>query len=52
LQLDSDRALVGVNEQWLTMVQSRLSLLEKAIAITLGSRRVVTLISQHDVHAS
>ena len=52
LQLDSERALVGVNEQWLTMVQSRLSLLEKAIAITLGSRRVVTLISQHDVHAS
>ena len=52
LQLDSDRALVGVNEQWLTMVQSRLSLLEKTIAITLGSRRVVTLISQHDVHAS
>jgi len=51
LQLDTDRALVGVNEQWLTMVQSRLSLLEKAIAITLDSRRV-TLISQHDVHAS
>jgi len=40
LQLDTDRALVGVNEQWLTMVQSRLPLLEKAIAITLGSRRV------------
>lgn len=52
LQLDSDRALVGVNEQWLTIVHSRLSLLEKAIAITLGSRRVVTLISQHDVHAA
>jgi hypothetical protein len=51
LQLDSDRALVGVNERWLTMVQSRLFLLEKAIAITLGSRRV-TLIGQHDVHAS
>ena len=51
LQLDSDRALVGVNEQWLTMVQVRLSLLEKAIAITLGSRKV-TLISQHDVYAS
>jgi DNA polymerase-3 subunit gamma/tau len=51
LQLDSDRALVGVNEQWLTMVQVRLSLLEKAIAITLGSRRV-TLIGQHDVHVS
>ena len=52
LQLDTDRALVGVNEQLLTMVQSRLSLLEKAIAITLGLRRDVTLISQHDVHAS
>ena len=51
LQLDSDRALVGVNEKWLTMVQDRLSLLEKAIAITLGLRKV-TLISQHDVHAS
>ena len=38
LQLDTDRALVGVNEQWLTMVQERLSLLEKAIAIALGSR--------------
>ncbi len=52
LQLDSERALVGVNEQWLTMVQVRLSLLEKAIAITFGSRREVTLISQYDVHAS
>jgi len=44
LQLDTDRALVGVNEQLLTMVQSRLSLLEKAIAIALGSRRVSLII--------
>ena len=42
-QLDDRRAVVRVASSWLTMVQSRLPLLEKAIQATLGGTRQITL---------
>jgi DNA polymerase-3 subunit gamma/tau len=42
-QLDDRRAVVRVASNWITMVQSRLPLLEKAIEATLGSPRQITL---------
>jgi DNA polymerase-3 subunit gamma/tau len=42
-QLDEHRAVVCVTSNWITMVQSRLPLLEKAIEATLGSARQIKL---------
>jgi DNA polymerase-3 subunit gamma/tau len=42
-QLDDRRAVVRVASNWITMVQSRLPLLEKAIETSLGSARQITL---------
>jgi DNA polymerase-3 subunit gamma/tau len=42
-QLDERRAVVRVASNWLTMVQSRLPLLEKAMEATLGSPRQISL---------
>jgi DNA polymerase-3 subunit gamma/tau len=42
-QLDDRRAIVRVASNWLSMVQSRLPLLEKAMEATLGSTRQITL---------
>ena len=42
-RLDERRAVVRVAANWLTMVQSRQSLLEKAMLLALGSPRQVTL---------
>jgi DNA polymerase-3 subunit gamma/tau len=42
-QLDERRAVVFVASNWITMVQSRLPLLEKAMESTLGSPRQITL---------
>lgn len=42
-QLDERRAVVRVASNWVTMVQSRLPLLEKAMEATLGSPRQITL---------
>jgi DNA polymerase-3 subunit gamma/tau len=42
-RLDGRRAVVRVAANWLTMVQSRQSLLEKAMLLALGSARQVTL---------
>jgi len=41
--LDDRRAVVRVSSNWITMVQSRLPLLEKAVEATLGSPRQITL---------
>jgi hypothetical protein len=43
LCLDADRAVVGVSHSWAPMAQSRLSLLENAIAQAFGSRRTLVL---------
>ena len=43
LRLDSDQAVVGVRSNWMAMVQSRLPLLESAIAKALGSRRALVV---------
>ena len=43
LRLDERRAVVRVAGTWMAMVQSRLPLLEKAVAGALGSPRQVTL---------
>jgi len=42
-KLDERRAVVRVASNWLTMVQSRVPLLEKAMEATLGSPRQITL---------
>ncbi|MEB3305146.1 MAG: DNA polymerase III subunit gamma/tau [Cyanobacteriota bacterium] len=42
-RLDGQRAVVQVASNWITMVQSRLPLLEKAMEATLGSARTITL---------
>jgi DNA polymerase-3 subunit gamma/tau len=42
-RLDGHRAVVQVASNWITMVQSRLPLLEKAMEATLGSARTITL---------
>ena len=42
-RLDQQRAVVQVAGNWMAMVQSRLPLLEKAVAATLGSPRQVVL---------
>jgi hypothetical protein len=42
-RLDERRAVVRVAANWLTMVDSRKSLLEKAMLLALGSARQVTL---------
>ena len=42
-RLDDRRAVVRVASNWLTMVQSRQALLEKAMLLALGSARQVTL---------
>ncbi|MFM9089220.1 MAG: DNA polymerase III subunit gamma/tau [Cyanobium sp.] len=42
-QLDERRAVVCVSSNWMTMVQSRLPLLEKAIEVCLGSPRQITI---------
>jgi DNA polymerase-3 subunit gamma/tau len=42
-RLDQQRAVVQVAGNWIAMVQSRLPLLEKAMATTLGSARQVLL---------
>jgi hypothetical protein len=42
-RLDERRAVVRVAANWLTMVQSRQALLEKAMLLALGSPRQVTL---------
>jgi len=42
-QLDEHRAVVSVASNWITMVQSRLPLLEKAMEATLGSARQIRL---------
>jgi len=42
-RLDERRAVVRVASNWLTMVQSRQALLEKAMLLALGSARQVTL---------
>jgi DNA polymerase-3 subunit gamma/tau len=42
-RLDQQRAVVQVAGNWMAMVQSRLPLLEKAVASTLGSPRQVVL---------
>ena len=42
-RLDDRRAVVRVASNWLTMVQSRQALLEKAMHLALGSARQVTL---------
>ncbi|KEF41032.1 MAG: DNA polymerase III subunits gamma and tau [Cyanobium sp. CACIAM 14] len=43
IRLDDRRAAVRVAGPWMAMVQSRLPLLEKAMAVALGSPRQVTL---------
>jgi DNA polymerase-3 subunit gamma/tau len=43
LRLDERRAVVRVAGTWMAMVQSRLPLLEKAVASALGSPRQLTL---------
>lgn len=43
LRLDSYRADVEVRATWMAMVQSRLPLIEKAIAKAVGSRRVLLI---------
>jgi DNA polymerase-3 subunit gamma/tau len=42
-RLDGHRAVVQVASNWISMVQSRLPLLEKAMEATLGSARTITL---------
>ncbi|MCP9917032.1 DNA polymerase III subunit gamma/tau [Cyanobium sp. ATX 6F1] len=43
VRLDGQRAVVRVATTWMAMVQSRLPLLEKAVATTLGSPRQLVL---------
>jgi DNA polymerase-3 subunit gamma/tau len=43
VRLDGQRAVVRVATTWMAMVQSRLPLLEKAVATTLGSPRQLIL---------
>ena len=43
LRIDSVRAVVGVSRTWMPMAESRMPLLENAIAQALGSRRTLTL---------
>jgi DNA polymerase-3 subunit gamma/tau len=51
-RLDERRAVVRVASTWITMVQSRLPLLEKAMETALGSPRQVTLeASDRDEHS-
>jgi DNA polymerase-3 subunit gamma/tau len=47
-RLDERRAVVRVAANWLTMVQSRQSLLEKAMLLALGSARQLTLEASSD----
>ena len=42
-RLDERRAVVRVASTWVTMVQSRLPLLEKAMEAAMGSARQITL---------
>jgi DNA polymerase-3 subunit gamma/tau len=51
-RLDERRAVVRVAANWLTMVQSRQSLLEKAMLLALGSARQVTLEASDNPPAS
>jgi DNA polymerase-3 subunit gamma/tau len=52
-RLDERRAVVRVAANWLTMVQSRQSLLEKAMLLALGSARQVTLeASEHPLSSA
>ena len=46
-RLDGQRAVVQVAGNWMAMVQSRLPLLEKAVAASLGSPRQVVLEAGH-----
>jgi DNA polymerase-3 subunit gamma/tau len=48
VRLDDHRAVVQVAGNWMGMVQSRVSLLEQAIATALGSPRQLVLESQSD----
>jgi DNA polymerase-3 subunit gamma/tau len=43
LRLDDRRAVVGIAAPWVAMVQSRLPLLEQALAAVIGSPRLVVL---------
>jgi DNA polymerase-3 subunit gamma/tau len=52
LRLDERRAVVRVAGTWMAMVQSRLPLLEKAVASALGSPRQLTLEAGGDGPAS
>jgi DNA polymerase-3 subunit gamma/tau len=52
LRLDERRAVVRVAGTWMAMVQSRLPLLEKAVASALGSPRQLTLEAGGDAPAS
>ncbi|MCP9786888.1 DNA polymerase III subunit gamma/tau, partial [Cyanobium sp. N5-Cardenillas] len=52
LRLDERRAVVRVAGTWMAMVQSRLPLLEKAVASALGSPRQLTLEAGGDTLAT
>ncbi|WP_216907145.1 DNA polymerase III subunit gamma/tau [Synechococcus sp. CCY 0621] len=52
LRLDDRRAVVRVAGTWMAMVQSRLPLLEKAVASALGSPRQLTLEAGGDTPAA
>ncbi|MEA5390232.1 DNA polymerase III subunit gamma/tau [Cyanobium gracile UHCC 0139] len=52
LRLDERRAVVRVAGTWMAMVQSRLPLLEKAVASALGSPRQLTLEAGGDAPAA
>jgi DNA polymerase-3 subunit gamma/tau len=52
LRLDERRAVVRVAGTWMAMVQSRLPLLEKAVASALGSPRQLTLEAGGDTLAA
>jgi DNA polymerase-3 subunit gamma/tau len=52
LRLDERRAVVRVAGTWMAMVQSRLPLLEKAVASALGSPRQLTLEAGGDTPSS
>ncbi len=52
LRLDDRRAVVRVAGTWMAMVQSRLPLLEKAVASALGSPRQLTLEAGVDTPAA
>lgn len=45
--VDSDRMIVSVASNWMTMVQSRLPQLGNAVADTLGSQRTIILIAEN-----